>query len=576
MIKAIISKEFLKDYFVIYFIVIGLFFLTSSIVIYGPFHEDQMYIFFSKSILADGDFNLINQVSEKFKWLVTKEMYFPTSHSTLQTPALIFSYIFEKLAILFTNKSIIKDFHIGAYFIHIISLIVGYRFTKMAVHELGYTLSRLKFLFFVFSSSLFYFSFLYLSVIEIFCFSLSSYLFYMMTLIKNQKTSTINPTILGIVATSLYVAKSSYMFVFLFFVVFIFIETFINKNYKFGLKYLLGFFIAFLPFYLNNITQYGELTYIYGYFTAAFKISFQNAIQTIKVGYFGIGGLFYSNPVYFLSFLGVIYYVSKDLLKRVNYFSVFCLAWLMASFFQTIFLLGPIVDEHYVGRLVLTSLPLLIFGQIVFVDKLNLSNRKLCLFASLFIGLQFYSLFNYLYFDGQSHYAYANTKIHSNFSEVVFYLWDRLLNGSNEIFSDIWFVLLYCSFASLVVYYLVKAKLNINHFFKNLIYVYITIFIFFATLNFKNAKRNSDQYFSNKDRYESTVIGNNGEIYLFNHILDVLESQYRNSDDKTKIEINKLRHAYYLRIKKQLVKSTLKFNKVIKENDFNFGYYSQK
>ncbi|MEQ1724135.1 MAG: hypothetical protein ABL930_13245, partial [Pseudobdellovibrio sp.] len=79
------NRSFAKVYFLITTVIIfGLLFHPGML-----FYESKLYVQYLASMIADYDFNQINQVPKSMAWLVTKTYFHPDQHPETQTALML-------------------------------------------------------------------------------------------------------------------------------------------------------------------------------------------------------------------------------------------------------------------------------------------------------------------------------------------------------------------------------------------------------------------------------------------------------------------------------------------------------
>jgi tetratricopeptide (TPR) repeat protein len=312
-------------------------FLVFDVNFHGP--DEPVYFAYTKSIVEDGDLNLINQVYSDFGQIVTKTYNFPDFH---------------------THGGVIlwAPFYLSAKFLHSIAdqLGLGY-FTEEGFDKLSKCiLSFSTIIFGLLSLFLTYFfcrryfsrAVSILSVLAIF---LGTPFFYYMFF------ETGNSSIAGCLFSILLILSCSFMadfkkqhwllyglffslsvivrreLFFQFFFVFIFYVFLIFKkqiDWKSGLYFLVGFIFPFSLEIVNNYLKYGVWFYIgkaayLFYFPHELLIGFIHkftgagnnlAVPFCYNGFFdSFRGIFYASPIFYICVFGFIL-VALDLFKK--------------------------------------------------------------------------------------------------------------------------------------------------------------------------------------------------------------------------------------------------------------------
>jgi hypothetical protein len=565
-----INKKALGIFTSIYILLL----VVISFSLNSSFEEDEIYINHARSMAQDLDYNILNQVNSDFGWMLTKHYVHPSQHSVIQTPSLFFLEFINKSISKFFEKISIREFIIPTILLNIFSLYFGLFFCRRTLNLIGKDITNPQFCFFVASSALFYYSFMSLSVIEVFCFPLSSYLMYTIFQITETSEKDFNPLVLGLASGILITSKVSYIFLFIL-SLYLMCSSNLEDKRKKVICFVSGVLLIVVPSFINEFVQYGQIAFINSALSVIMlDVSLYNFYNTLIFGYFGKGGMFYVNPVYLPIFFIIISYFLKEILYlRKNIIrNLLFLLWFGMGFFQTIFLPAFVVSDHYIGRLVLTCLPLIVVGFGLLVSKFKEKKYTIYLSSIVLVFWQIFTMFNFLSFYTKGHYDYATKKIvdsSSEFFETIFVL----LNGSFNHFVNNWsYILLFTLVAAFFTYWL-KTKNKGDFFNKYIVFISIGLGIF-SLLNLANSKKNTEKFFSKPENRFQRVIANDPKLYLFIYVMDGLKTLYLNTEDPhMKKVIDTKRKNYFDSIKNMTIKSTPEFDKAIREYDYEFGYF---
>jgi hypothetical protein len=454
----------------------------------------------------------------------------------------------------------IEAFYFSGMFLSFICLAFGVRFTQRFLKYFDLSMPVSTFLVFLFSTVLFFFSFFYTTVIEIFSFMLSSYL--LSEIFSNKKTNNYQYFI-GFVGALLLFSKLTYLPLFLLCIYSLLNNTDDNKL-KGVFKFFFGVFIVFASFSLKQFAQYDQF-FSFGVEFSKYvnEYSFSNIVETIKYGYFGIGGLFYTNIALLPIFIYLVFTFIKQSFDDKRF--VFLLLWLGFSFFQTVFLVGPIFEDHLVGRMTLTALPLLLLGFCGVRDLLKEKSLKVIISALLIIW-QIYITFSFVIKDSEGHYAFAFEKIVSLIDFCNFLLL-RLIDSLSFVVSNI---LIYSTFAFISTFFIMFIRSEkIEKIFKLLISFSVVFLFIFSFSNSFLSKKNGKAFI--ESRSESISIANRSSAYIYIYVMDIYESLLANSKStKQKEKIYIMRKEYFKSLDGAFLHMTPDLELAIKEKDYSF------
>lgn len=540
-------------------------------------YEDNIYYYYARSIMQDLDFNIINQVPENMARIVTEKFSHPAHHTILHTPLIIGLLYLEDLILQYLGGQLHNTFVLGGTFLSLLCLSVGYWFSAKAAVMLGLQIRLSHFAFFVLSTSLLYFSFFTLTVIDIFLFAISSFAFYGFLLIKEDGPQTINTFILGIAVTILISAKITYITFFLLVLITIFIKA--KKN---GIRHLVQFLagagIIALIAALKDMAAFGQVVMLSKSMSVVMSYTWLDLIQTLKQGVLGEGGLFYANPTYFLGLVGFIWFSIERMLKNKNdILTYLCLlGWMGLSYFQTTFLVGPILEDHLVGRVTLTSLTIMLIG-LVFLESKVFPKVKAYHRWILYLLLAMWQMFvlgNYLTISMRGHYAYAENKVVGTIGELQImleiFINQRLLVWKMEYMAIIVFVMLTTS----ILYFLHRYKSRLTLVLSSYLVASSLMLLGLNLYNLENSEKNGKKFLDNSISKEQFTITNEPSVYSFIYVVDILRSQMLNAKSFEMKELIKSKHEDYLKsIEPHLLQVSPDLRRAIQTKDLSFGFY---
>ncbi len=565
------SNYNLKQFFSIFSIFIFIFFLGIS----AQFEEDGIYINYAKSIVTDGDYNVLNQVDENFNWLITSKLKHPSQHSVIQTPIIVLLTSFTKMVSL-VFPSTIDVYKISAIILNIFSLGLGFYFCRRAFRYLNLKLRALDFVLFIATTSTLYFTFFGLSTIEIFVFPISSCLLLNILRIDNEAKIDTNLFTLGIIAAFLVVSKITYLPLFLM-TIYALIKNRNKLKKRDGIFFIVGVLLVTIPNVINEIVQYGKVVFLNSEFSKTICVySITNLITTLKQGYFGLGGYFYTNLLFLPSIIFLFAFVIKNISKNseLKAISIFLGCRLGFGVFQTAFIAGPIVEDHYVGRLSLTALPMLLLGFCIFREKLKLKKIIVLISALALLLWQQFTLFNFLFYYKTTHYGYALSKVAPTLKDFLSVFIGEYGDRLELFFLNLVYIVFISIVISLLIFWMKLNKSNIEKIYKRVIFGNAIILIMFSILNFNYSDQNTEFYFKNKLQLKDRVIVDTPSMLIFPFVIDILKSQYLNAKtDEVKSMIRARRDRYFNSLEGKYISAPESFKEAIKNKNYNYKYF---
>lgn len=564
--------------FKLFFKILAVVAVLSFIGINSDFYEDKIYINYVKSILQDQDFNIINQAPLSFSEVITKKYATPAHHSVIETPSLVVLSALDWAISVITGKTIIAQFQLAGLLLSFLSLLIGFLFTGKAAELIGVDLKPRHFVFFVLTTTVLYFSFFMITVMEIFTFCLSSYVFYSVLLIQKKKAEQLNAFAFGVAAAMLVVTKITFLPLFLI-SLFYAIKKNQNSEKRITIYYIVGALLVGVFTVLKDYATFGEIVLIsraMNEFTTRYELA--ELYLSLTEGFFGKGGLFYTSPLYLLGFAGFISFVySRYKSKQEDTLLLLALlGWLFWSFFQTIFIIGPMLEDHYVGRLQIMSLPLMLIGLAFCDSKINIAKKKM--YTGLLLGglicWQAFTLLNFLALSAISHYSYALSKTVPS-TDIIYRWLESFLFKKFEIMGTDGFTFtLFIFAAAFILYFLVKNKDEVYRgFHKYLIYAVVAALLF-TMLDAFNSKKNGEAYLVQNNILDKVTIADHYSAYSYIYMVDILRSQRYTVVGTPLEQIIKDKQAKYLRdIKPHFLQMSPEFKQALEGQNLDYGPY---
>ncbi|EQC49936.1 hypothetical protein, partial [Bacteriovorax sp. DB6_IX] len=332
-------------------------------------------------------------------------------------------------------------------------------------------------------------------------------------------------------------------------------------------KLFLGLLIVLIPFLVNQKIQYGEIFYFGAYFSRnVATYNWLNFVTTLRQGYFGEGGLFYSNPVFLLAIIFFSRYIYQKVRRSEFGIVEFILtSWLGLGLFQTLFITGPVFEDHLVGRIFLTTLPVLVFGFALTIEKFSSRLSFKAVSSLVLLFWQTYVTFSYMAISRIGHYKYAEQK-QVGWNVVSEFL-RTLLHSNFDAFSkNVFFVVSFALLITGLCILLVKSKILFLMIYKRLILASVVLLCAYCVGNFIAGTRLMKDVESDPLAYQNKVIGLNPDAYMFVYVLDIFETQYRNSkSEEMKTLIERKRNDYFLRVKNKFEQKNSEFEKMLND-----------
>ncbi len=525
-----------------------------------PFYEDSMYINKAISILDDGDYNLLNQVPLSYTRIITKEFAFPSPHSNVMTGGLIASNFIFKSFSLSTNS---HRLFFAALFLHILSMLWGASNCHRAFKLLGENIPQSAFLVFVVTSPMVYFGLVYFSLMGIFLFPFTAYLFYIITQLEfSEEKLKSSGWVLGVGAGLMLYSRISYIVAVLAALIVI-----IGKRHKverrFWISAVMSFSIVAISQTMDAIMLFGEYMNLNGVASEFFDISVRNITKSLFYGFWGLGGVFFSGPLYLLIFIAGIKLLYEKARTRYLY-TLFCLLWVSSVFMQTIPLSTTVYEDHLVGRFSLMVLPILYLGFAYIWNRLT-PVRRFFLFSSISI-YQFVMTLNFKVQYSKGQYLYQKERLVKSWSEISAELSEILFHAFDYSIYDLVTIFLFVFFSTMILILCLRYKKAMKYYSISTAFGLLSL----SVVNYKNTEDNTVKNIKNglvKDR----VIGEGKHIYMLNLVFDGMNSFSIGSEDPIlRDRMEEKREIFYQKAEKEVARAPEWFWKKMKKRDFSF------
>lgn len=572
-VLSIFNGFFFKPFaLLLFFIVLALILKPSSL-----FYEWDIYLYYFKSIITDGDFNIINQVPEPMRWLVTRTFFHPDRHPESQTAVMLPIYLLEVISGLVTSTSPNNSFtfQLTTIAMNALALWLGTYFIKCTAQELALHTRSIDFLLFYTGTPILYFSLMQTTVLEVVAFPLLSYLVLICIRLKKQVPLK-SPVTAGIVAAFLVITKATFWPICFFVFALAAGGSYKKKKYLTFVFFILSFLPVFLADVANRTIKFGDFTNPLPPMSSFYDYSYENIINNLTGGFFAKGGLFFAVPVYLLALIGLFLLLKnlyeKKILNRIDIAAL--LAWCSLVFLNHIFFIGYIVEDHLPGRIHLAIAPMLILGLIYLrniIGELG-KNKPWSYLVAICSLWHIVITFSYIVVESTSSYIYSTNTFPSKklfASGVAYYkktLQQNLLDISNNLIQITMFVFLIW----LLIKLLDRLK-NPNKVLRIFTTLCAMVFIAMTVFNFKRHRSNIEDL-KKQNFYENKAIGNGTEIFAIDYMLDFVKTIQSRNNPKVNKKLKLMVQDYYLKVKEQVIKSTPELEAAISTNALDFSF----
>ena len=544
------------------------------------FYEEKVYIHYLSSIISDFDFNIINQVPRPMAWLVTNTYFHPDPHTESQSALFFPFYLLELVTktLSFTKVSPLAhefQFALTSLATNLFSLFLGFYFLFEICKKIDIKAKATDFVVFTLGTAFFYFSFLQTSVLEVTAFPLLAYLLLVYFNLRDKQNPH-SPAVVGLVCGFLFIAKVTFWPACLSIACLFSLNLFKKRQWP-NLAYFLSAFSAVL--FASTVNKFIK----YGYFfppapplSHFFTFSTENLGRNLLFGFFPEGGLFYANPLYFVSIVGWIMLLANLFTqKKISFFFLASSAiWFSLIFLGNLGMIGYIVEDHLPGRIHLAFLPWLAIGLVylrnIFSEKFHLGLRY---FSYVCVAWHLVITASYVVLIQGSSFVYSTNMLPK--WEVFADLWPRYFVRISENASGIAAhfpqIVLFAGLLSLIFY----SVFNSSHRGKILrIFVFCCalIFVSMTGLNLFFHSKNI-QIMKEQGRFNEVAIGNGPEIYYLELVLQYITTAKTRCNPAICEKLDSGLKNYYTAVATQIVKSTKELDHAIETNSASFSYW---
>lgn len=570
---------FLKIYFfLLCFLIFGLLFKPGML-----FYEGKLYVYYLASMLSDFDFNLINQVPESMRWLVTKTLFHPDQHPETQTALMLPYYALEFLAKKMSFSVIPATafdflYSLSTLAMNLFSLLLGFYFVNKICSLYSIKFEIFDYVFFTFGTTVFYFSFLQTSVLEIAAFPLQSYLLYIFFEIKNRscKFSPLTALTVGIACSFLFVSKLTFLPACLGFGSLFCLYLFQQRRFRSIFLFVVAFGLVLTSFAMNQLLKYGHFREALPPLRHFYDFSFENFARNLYLGFFPAGGVFFANPIFFFSLLGfIIFFFKKLFLQKPKLIVSFIFSgWFFLTFFGHVFLAGYIVEDHLPGRIHLAFLPPLLLGFIYLRSLVHNRFRMLSIsFFSFFVIWHLVLVFCYLVLIQGSSLDYAGNLL-PGWEKFLFlfpkYL-SRVSDNASGIAAHLEQILIF-TFLLSVICFLLK-----NYRRRGQVVSFLTVacaitYLSMSVLNLTFQSQNIETMRS-RGIYDKVAIGDGAEIFYIDYVMQYVSTAMVRCTPPICEHLKNGVERYYSEVKKQTIRSVPQLDRAIQMASPDFSIW---
>lgn len=514
------------------------------------------YIAYSKSILNDGDFNIINNISPEMGWLVSSRYNYPDMHdhgvSVYWLPFMSFAKIPESFG------SVQTPTHYGQeQWSHIAVLIASVFLTLIAfkvLREMLQLKSKLEHFIFwslILASPIWYYSLVEYSAADIASLFLASLCVYIAYSVKIEKIS--DYFMWGLLFGLGRVTKISFLFFIFFFVcVAIFnLNKIKNQNRApLVLAFLAGAVSLFAIKLLNDYLQFGYFTLLTGY-AYDYLFAKPDMLEKLNRNIFGPFGLFHQAPWLFVIILCNLFLLFK--LKKDQIIFWILLSLQLGIFVKMGYELTSISDSEseYGYRRYIIDIPfcataLIAFCRHILEGKKNFVKKS---FLLVWLALLFYAMVYYVWFrllDQKFQSAFGVYKIWS-FTEVFQNIILIVKDGAWALQQKSYYASLLFIVPVVLVF---SALLFIENLQKSLKCTALVLVVFYAAISGLNLYKNQSNVESMKSAgvLKGKVVSHNELVFLYDEIVSdfgmaIVIAKY-NKDEKNFMSINAMLKSY--------------------------------
>ena len=499
--------------------------------------EKNFYSLFAQSMVTDGDLNIINQVPEAERWLVTKTYHHPTHLDKGIVAVLMPVFLLIKASKLDLKHANYDSYDLAFILLNLFAFWASLFIANYILKRNGFNRrkSLLWLSLFVFSTPLIYYT-LFSPINSELIVMLLGFIFWIATLQFNETKDRplIYYVLWGAFAATCLAFKTSMIFIMpvLYYLLIKNSEAISSTflKFKFNSAIILGFIGIFTFILINNYLQLGFIANLYSYLTTT---SFFSLKETL----FYPNGYFVTSPFYLLLFLIPFF----SIFKKATLIKISLLSLLLLIIFSAFKIPGN--DSLYGPKL---FLPLTVLFLILIPSTiLNKYQGIIFSIISLFMIINLIMMTQYMQDNISTPWAtyyWESSNFQNIFSRIVvnakntihfspdillkltpffpfalglgillniFYSWDNFRAKSKSIIA--------CTLLSLITF----------------------SFIIFSSLNILNAQAQVTKL-KEQNFFSRSVVSHGAELYLYDEILDItntsilIHERFRDTNDVAK------------------------------------------
>lgn len=501
----------LKKYFIHFICLIGLFAIALFFQEKYTF-EDGAYTRFTKSIIEDGDFNLINQThDEKQNWLATQTGSHPNyEHSAISVylfPFILFQKIYS------------IDLSVSAHILAtIFYLMLGLILLNKLLDHLGINHSRASIVIMALSTPFLWFSLFSSTSSNIFSLVYSIVVFSLV-LLTDKKSSRIY-FFLGF-ATTLGIAIRIQQFWIIALALYLFSED-KDRNIKKALLFFSGAIIPLALFICNLYLRSGNFSHPHNIYTRWTHLGeFWNT--TLPFALWGPNGYLTLSPIYLIIFLGT----GVLLIKRTQYRKLLLFMALpplaLFVYYSTLWpLMDSLTGRHQLDYFLIYALMIGVLLDQAKDHRLYYKGLWLLILASMIWNfrthLAYYYVDNTNWQDWQFYYF-----VHPKYlNEQLVGAWN-LINTQWNFQALLYFIPLIVPLSFITLRVASLTRKDVTKFCRLFLTWGLTFYFIFTHLSITNTPRNVESYRKQKV-YESKVITSGDAATFYD---DFIETHHR-------------------------------------------------
>ena len=538
--------------------------------------ENGVYNQLTESFVEDGDLNIINQLPEYRRKIVTKSFNHPDLHDhgivMLWYPVYLYSKLLKKLEIsldYYKRRSYRSTMVLINVFFMLLILLLSYK-------TIGITGKRnhsLDLIFILFGTPLYWYGFIHPSTSDVTSAIFPFIFFYLHGLcIQDNKRSLW--FIYGVIVAIGVVVKVSLLFYYIlpFHYLYLCRRSFKQAVVDSVPSFFAGSFCVGILFFTNEYLKYGRLHYGYAGIVSEYSVLAELT--------FGPAGFFVVSPLYLLVLISMLYILFTKSFEKNSFLFFLFFAPVLKILTESYNFVG---NGDYGGRHLITDhfVLLMLFPTLYFQGKKT--KLFLRLVAAVFMVQCLYM--GWVFSDGISgkeflwgvEYATSLKYITNNIDRIS-YFFGNFLDGlwGKELIEVLKYLPIIIVFSLMLsVVFVADFK---NKELRKKVITYFTLFCFtnyliITVLNLVNNKVNSRKY-SKEGMFERSVIVDGSEAFHFddnvgNILMHIRFSDLRKDEKSKQLALEALR-VYLKRVEDQIVVDPVGFKDQLQVGDFDF------